>query len=340
MIPLANDFSLTITAPARIHFGLLPGNGLLRRGGMGVMVQAPSTSLEFQKRRRLVIDGIHQELVRGLVETWFDRFSGRLDGIRSVQHVPLGIRLHRSAPRHAGFGTGTQLALAVATAAFCVVDVARPPITQLAIAMNRCKRTAIGSRGFFHGGLLIDHGGPAETDSASQVSRLSFPAAWRIVLIRSRGQRGIHGSLESAAFEDLNRREPVNRARMLRLCSETIEPAVQAADYEKLGDPLFEFNRLTGESFSDFQHGVYNDPRSARIVEAVRQFGITAVGQSSWGPCIFAIARHDESACELVSHLRSSCRAVGGPSQTEITITQADNQGATVVDRAISLAVT
>jgi predicted sugar kinase len=50
------------------------------------------------------------------------------------------------------------------------------------------------------------------------------------------------------------------------------------------------------------------------------------VGQSSWGPCVFAIARNDETAQQLVTFLQSEYG-----DRCEVGVTQADNQGATIL---------
>ena len=65
--------------------------------------------------------------------------------------------------------------------------------------------------------------------------------------------------------------------------------------------------------------------RPAEVVAWLRQQGVRGVGQSSWGPTVFAVVADAEHAHHLGNHLRS--RHALQPS--EVLITSAANQGAT-----------
>jgi beta-ribofuranosylaminobenzene 5'-phosphate synthase len=61
-------------------------------------------------------------------------------------------------------------------------------------------------------------------------------------------------------------------------------------------------------------------------VEAVRRFGVQGVGQSSWGPTVFAILPNAAAANTLVDQLSTLSELAG----TTYTIAAADNRGAIV----------
>jgi predicted sugar kinase len=100
-------------------------------------------------------------------------------------------------------------------------------------------------------------------------------------------------------------------------------PALAEHDLDTFGEALFDFNRRVGEMFRPWQGGLYADPRVERLVDACRAQGVRAVGQSSWGPTVFAIVPADEAQefCNrLVLH--HGCR------RDELLITAAANTGA------------
>src|SRR5947209_3796950 len=98
-----------VEAPARLHFGVLDLRGDLGRrfGGIGAAVPAPSLLLEARRAAALKAEG--PDAARALE---FARRFARHHGL----DLRLHFCLHRSIPPHAGLGSGTQLALAVARA--------------------------------------------------------------------------------------------------------------------------------------------------------------------------------------------------------------------------------
>ena len=74
-------------------------------------------------------------------------------------------------------------------------------------------------------------------------------------------------------------------------------PALAEHDLEAFGEALYDFNCRAGEPFAPVQGGVYAGPRIAEVVAFVRQQGVRGVGQSSWGPTVFAVTE-DEAGAE------------------------------------------
>jgi len=101
-------------------------------------------------------------------------------------------------------------------------------------------------------------------------------------------------------------------------------PALAEADCDNFGAALYEFNALAGQSFAAVQGGRYASPRVAEVVDFVRQQGVRGVGQSSWGPGVFAVVPDREQASDLVRRLRVQF----GLGVAEAFETRAWNQGA------------
>ena len=116
-----------------------------------------------------------------------------------------GVHLHvdRALPRHAGLGSGTQLALAVARAMAEVSGISAE-VSELACAVGRTKRSAIGTWTFAGGGLVLEGGRRREGDGvAPLLARIPFPPSWRCVVAVPAADAGISGAEEAEAFAQL-----------------------------------------------------------------------------------------------------------------------------------------
>src|SRR2546423_11751648 len=140
-----------VEAPARLHFGVLDLRGDLGRrfGGIGAAVPAPSLLLEARPSPELRAEG--PDATRALA--FAQRFAAH-HGIPPRVHLCL----HRTIPPHAGLGSGTQLALAVARAPAELYGLPTA-VTTLARAGDRGRRAA-GGTGTFPPGRGAGAGGP------------------------------------------------------------------------------------------------------------------------------------------------------------------------------------
>ena len=77
--------------------------------------------------------------------------------------------------------------------------------------------------------------------------------------------------------------------------------------------------------YAAIQGGPYNGPEIQMLVNQIRNLGIQAVGQSSWGPCVFAIVGNHKEARELKNELLRHYK-----DKSTITITRANNRGARI----------
>ena len=318
---VVTDF--TVMAPARLHFGLYSISGPERFGGAGLMINRPDVVVHCRRSKTFSILGCQRE--------WITKVIDRL-----VEHqylpcepsgLPIQIECKRFPPRHCGFGSGTQLAFAVgATIAHCL-KLRLPNAAEMARLVGRGKRSAIGSHGFYQGGFIADSGVNLNNPFSPIEKRVEFPSEWPVVLIRPHEKSGLHGQHEQAAFDRLKGSEEQHRERLKKLCLNQMIPSAENLDYESFAQALFDFNYTSGEYFSDFQSGAYNSPQCARIVRAVRDFGIAAVGQSSWGPALFAIAPSTEAADALVAHLKGNDALALTESAASLKITQGNNVG-------------
>jgi predicted sugar kinase len=114
--------------------------------------------------------------------------------------------------------------------------------------------------------------------------------------------------------------------RLKAIATERLVPAARDARLPEFSVALHEFNYLAGNCFAPFQHGAFASERLAHLLERVRKSGIEGVGQSSWGPTVFALTADDLAAANLVESLR----AMPETAETELLISSPLNLGASI----------
>jgi beta-ribofuranosylaminobenzene 5'-phosphate synthase len=289
--------ALFVEAPARLHFGVLDLRGDLGRrfGGIGAAVPAPSLLLEARPAARLEAEG--PDAARAL--EFARRFAAhhRLD-------LRLHFCLHRSIPAHAGLGSGTQLALAVARASAELSGLATE-VTALARVVERGRRSGVGTWTFAHGGFVLEGGRTGDAARiAPLLARLPFPEGWRCVVAVPQGKPGLAGDQEAAAFARLPSPSARDVERVAHLVLMQLLPALAEADLAGFGAALEEVQRITGGWFAPAQGGVFAPGETGELVERLRAWGAVGVGQSSWGPAVYGIVSDQAASRALAERVR------------------------------------
>jgi beta-ribofuranosylaminobenzene 5'-phosphate synthase len=280
---------IQIRTPSRLHFGLLAWGPHSPRqfGGVGLMIEAPRLELSAEPASEWRADG---PLARRALHV-ADRVAGRLaaDGNRVP---PLHLRIQHAPDEHVGLGVGTQLSLAVARAILALSDLPEPSIDTLSTLTGRGQRSGIGLHGFVHGGLIVDGGRRGPEGSPPLLSRLTFPPDWAILVVQPRRFTGLHGTEELRAFAELPPIADPVTDRLCRLVLLGLLPAVLERDLESFGAALTELQQQVGRCFAPAQGGLYARPELEAIVNELRILGLHGVGQSSWGPTLYAFSDH------------------------------------------------
>jgi predicted sugar kinase len=195
---------------------------------------------------------------------------------------------------------------------------------RLARCAGRGRRSAIGLYGFVHGGLLYEPGKTDEEGIAPLGTRVEIPSAWRFVLARPRDLQGLSDEAEREAFAGLPP-VPVERTEMLRReALDFLLPAAAAARFGEFSESLYRFGHAAGKIFATTQGGAFAGRRLAALVDWIRACGIRGVGQTSWGPTLFAALPDEASAYDFVQQLsrRSDSNDLG------LVLASPDNRGA------------
>jgi beta-ribofuranosylaminobenzene 5'-phosphate synthase len=288
--------SVTVTVPARLHLGFLDLNGGLGRrfGSIGLAINGLKTSITFNAASQPQVTGPESERVRGYLQA----MQRALD-IENTCHV----RIDEVVPAHAGLGSGTQIALAVAAGVRrfhgLPLDVRGD-----AIRLERGARSGVGIGLFDHGGLVVDGGRGPLTTAAPVVSRMPFPEQWRILVVLDPHRQGVHGPDEREVFSKLAPSSDGQAAHLCRLVLMKALPALAECDIAGFGSAIKEMQMLLGDYFATIQGGSrFSSPDVAAALAALEDEGAYGIGQSSWGPTGFAFAPSAEEANRLVERI-------------------------------------
>ncbi len=295
--------TIHIQTGARLHFGLLAVQAPTGRnfGGVGLMVDAPGGHLTVTVSEE---DLVHapEELASRLVE-WRSKYRE----LCPAEHRPPTclIEVTQTIPIHTGLGSGTQTALALAAALSRLSGETPITATELARRVGRGLRSALGIHGFDHGGFLVEAGKQRPEEISPLISRIAVPADWRLLLITPRDNCGLSGESERSAFAKLGPMPNSITDRLCHIALMELIPAMQIGDFDSVSESLFEFGRLNGEYFAPIQGGLFADPRMSDLADRLRSSGCRGVGQTSWGPTLFALCRDDNEATERQRELLS-----------------------------------
>lgn len=326
----AHQRGVSVRAPGRLHLGFLDPAGTLGRrfGSLGLVIEGFDTQVEIGPALVNTVDA--NSGACGAAE--LDRAAAHL--ARLQQHTgrsqPLHLRLRQVPPAHAGFGSGTQLALAIgrAFAAWHGLTVGTPT---LAAWLGRGLRSGVGIAGFDQGGLLLDGGPGAPDQSAPLLSRVVLPEAWRVILLLDPRLQGLSGTAEKQALATL---PPLPQASSAELCHQVLMrvlPGAADGQFAPFAAGISRLQQVLGAHFAPAQQGrAYT---SAAVGQALQWMaaeageGGAAIGQSSWGPTGFAILPTQAVAEALLHETRAA--GVLAP-ELAVHIVRARNHGAVV----------
>jgi beta-RFAP synthase len=318
-----------VEAPARLHLGFidLEGSGGRVFGSVGVALERP---------RYVVEARTGGEDAGGEDAADIRRVRHALEG-RIAVPAAVALRVHARIPRHQGLGSGTQRDLALGTA-LCRMAGETVGARAVARLVGRGRRSGVGVATFDRGGLVVDAGarrdegrglgtpaGP-EPEPPPVVFQGTVPRDWRFVVAMPRGGEGLHGAREEQAFRDLAPMSEASVGRISRLLLMAVMPGVLTDDLEAFGAAITEIQRLVGEYFSRVQGGAYATECGRAIADLARAHGAAGVGQSSWGPAVFALVRGEEHARVLAGRIE----AWAGSGEVSVFHTAADAVGAVV----------
>jgi beta-ribofuranosylaminobenzene 5'-phosphate synthase len=315
---------VVVTAPARLHFGMLDPAGLgpRRFGGFGVAIETPRVVVAVRPSATapagsVSATGPQHERAAAFAET-----AGAMLGFEPA----IEVAVREAIPAHMGLGSGTKLGLAVARGVAELAGRAAGP-EELARASGRGARSSVGAWTFTEPGLVVEAGVREGGEISPLLIRCPMPERWRCVLALPAGREGLSGSAEERFFGELQR-DGSAEPPVARLLLTSVLPALRAGDIDEFGAGLSEIQRAIGRIFSGQQGGVFH-PGAAPLVDALRGLGVGAVGQSSWGPTVYGIVDGDERAARMARELAEAAPTA------EVMVVDFDRRGARCERRSV-----
>ncbi|HUZ91408.1 MAG TPA: beta-ribofuranosylaminobenzene 5'-phosphate synthase family protein [Methylocella sp.] len=296
--------SVTVTAAARLHLGFLDMNGGLGRrfGSLGLAIDRPATRLTLRRAAASSAEGLDAERAGRYLALLTQAF-----GLAPAYDLTV----HEAIPAHAGLGSGTQLALAVATALRQLEGLPPDPSND-ALLLRRGARSGIGLGVFEQGGFIVDGGHGARTATPPVIARMDFPPQWRVIIVLDPRTEGVHGGEEQAAFARLAEFDAALAAEICRLVLIKALPALAEQDIGAFGDAIARLQEIAGDYFAPAQGGApYASAAVGRVMEDLRKHGARGIGQSSWGPTGFAFAADMQEARRLGDFVAAPAAAEG-----------------------------
>ena len=310
--------STKITAPARLHLGFvgLQGQSARTHGALGLAIDQPATVLEAHHYPKWKVSGIALNKAVKYMNTVRAAFALR---------QPIYVKSVQSIPEHIGLGSGTQLALSVATVCMQLNGHQVSP-EKLSGLLGRGARSGIGTAAFFKGGFLVDCQAEKTRHARAISKRMEFPEGWRIILIIDRTYQGIHDETEVNAFEKLGGFSTNLSTELKGVLLNQVVPALEARDITAFGSGISLIQKQVGDFFKPAQGGRFLSQQVAQILDYAERNGAAGIGQSSWGPTGFIIVDSTAAALQMQSNLEKLSRG----SDVRFEVRAPRNSGATI----------
>jgi beta-RFAP synthase len=299
-----DDHTVFVEAAARLHFGVLDLRGDLGRwfGGIGAAAESPALLVSARRTDALEVDGEDADRAAAFARRFLEHH-----GIKGGA----SLHVHRALPRHAGLGSGTQLALAVGSA-LAEINGISTDATSTAAATGRACRSAVGTWIFATGGLVVEGGRKPDRDRCGPLlARLSLPPTWRCVVAVPGVAPGLNGEDEADAFAQL----PPPPSREVQLVAHLVLmallPAAAEGDLAAFGAALNQIQEVIGHWFATVQGGTFANGPSAALARGMAARGALGVGQSSWGPAVYGIVDGEEAGQALAKYARAEVGSSG-----------------------------
>lgn len=260
-----------------------------------MVINQPAIVLDVSRSERTSAIGPLSGRVEAFVSAWSQHTGQPMEVACQIVHAP---------DEHVGLGVGTQLGLSVALALDTLGNRLQVSLEERARSVRRGLRSAIGTYGFDQGGLIVEDGKSPDETLGKLHERVSLPSAWRLLLVRLRGVRGLAGDAEKSAFSRAETAPAVQR-RLRNELFEGLLPAAQEGDFSGFSESVYRYGTAAGECFAEAQEGPFLSREIAELVQFCRNSGVAGVGQSSWGPTVYSWFRDEASAIDFERKLHS-----------------------------------
>jgi beta-RFAP synthase len=313
---------IQIKTPSRLHFGIIDMRGDLGRkhGSVGVSIDNPTLTLIAEKTSKNMVKGVRASRVKDYASKIMQIYD--LEGgchIKVVEDIP----------EHMGFGSGTQLALAIGAAISKLYDI-EIDHDLVAVKLGRSRRSGIGTYAFQKGGFIVDGG--HKIDKPNSVPPLIFrgdiPKDWRFVVGMPEIDNRISGESEETAFKQLEPPPASLVDEVARIVLMKMIPSLIEREIGPFGESITDLDAKFGDYWKKIQGGRYSHKLIESGVNFLLRQGAYGAGQSSWGPAYYGLAENHKQAAELQTDLNEHLNSEGNSGTC--VISEPNNTGALI----------
>jgi beta-RFAP synthase len=123
--------------------------------------------------------------------------------------------------------------------------------------------------------------------------------------------QGMSGDSELQAFRELPAPPLREVEHVAHLVLMSLLPALVDGDLGAFGEAITRIQQINGSWFAPAQGGTFASGPSTELINKMREWGAAGVGQSSWGPAVYAITDGKDRAAELASQVRGALNGSG-----------------------------
>jgi beta-ribofuranosylaminobenzene 5'-phosphate synthase len=324
-IEMLSDMKVEISAPARLHLGDLDPFALGRFGYAPILaIDEPRTIVEAEAANSLVLHGEEAEAAGTYGHRILEAF--KLKGAE--------ITIKKTSPRHSGFGSTTQLCLAIGVAVTRVYGL-NPTLFELVRALKYTSTGGIYT--FQKGGFVVSGGFRVKPDEKiflrdeplmpPLIFRSDFPDSWKFVIVRPKeAPKSPDAEVEEQAFKELQRHKAPSDLthRAYFLLASKLLPALIEKDAVAFGAALTEIQVVVGRTYLPVQGSIFN-PASQWLIPIIEESGAIGIGQSSWGPTLYGFTDSVQAAERIRKNIDEEAKG-----KAFVSTVGADNNGARI----------
>ena len=304
-----------VKTPSRLHFCLIDMNGDLGRvdGSLGISIDKPNVELETWLSDETRVYGRQSLYIEKLAKSF-------LSYIKSDEKISVNIK--NLIPSHVGFGSETQLSLAVAASIARLLKL-NLSTYELAQIMGRGGTSGIGVAAFDKGGFILDGGhsfgnnyqkkdflpsNASRAPPARVLVRYDFPEDWIFILVIPNMEKGMFGQKETEIFKKLCPIPADEVAAISRIILMKLLPSVLEKDIQIFGSGLTDLQNIGfAKAARDLMH-----PVTKRCIKVFLENGAYGAGQSSFGPTAYGLFDQDSNVERVMPVIRDLLNKSGG----------------------------
>ena len=231
--------------------------------------------------------------------------------ISSASPCPIvEVTVEEEIPAHAGFGSKTQMSLALAYAICDEYDIPYNGVEGLARLVGRGGTSGIGVRAFEKGGFVLDCGhsfgegkektsclpsSASKATPAPEILRCDVPEDWRFVLVTPLDDEGSHGQSEVNIFKSSFPLDEVEIGRVCRVILMQMVPGILERNIETFGSAI---NKIQEIGFKNIEVKL-KSPLVPNMLTIMNNAGSYGSGMSSFGPTVYGLTNSNKKAYEI-----------------------------------------